>query len=148
MTASFSVSPRYARDPFAHAFDDLFRGYLVRPATAETPATVARGIKVDVTDDGTNYIVTADLPGLKKDDIKIEIDGAQVSISAQYKTVTEKKDGERLVYSERRTGAVARSFQLPAEIDQANAVAKYEDGVLKLTLPKKIAETRKLLAIH
>ena len=57
MTASFSVSPRYARDPFAHAFDDLFRGYLVRPATVDTQANVARGIKVDVTDAGNNYIV-------------------------------------------------------------------------------------------
>ena len=92
------------------------------------------------------------MPGLKKEDIKIEINGAQVSISAQYKSESTRKVGEdagsRVVYSERRSGSVARSFELPAEIDQTNASAKYEDGVLKLTLPKKVAESRKLLANH
>ena len=148
MNAVFSVSPRFARDPFAHAFDDLVRGFLVRPAAASAPAAVTRGVRVDVKEEGNRYLVEADLPGLKKDDIKIEIDGAVVSISAEYKAESPQKDGERLVYSERRTGAVARSFELPAEIDRDAASAKYEDGVLKLTLPKKIAESRKLLTIH
>ena len=148
MNAVFSVSPRLARDPFAHPFDDLFRGFLVRPVTASAPAAVPRGVRVDVREEGSSYLVEADLPGLKKDDIKIEIDGAVVSISAEYKSESTQKDGERLVYSERRTGAVARSFELPAEIDRDAASAKYEDGVLKLTLPKKNAESRKLLAIH
>ena len=105
------------------------------------------------------YLVEADLPGLKKDDIKIEIDGAQVSISAEYNAALVGEDGKesesgvkaqvaRVVYRERAAGAVARSFELPAEIDQAAASAKYEDGVLKLVLPKKVAETRKLLPIH
>ncbi len=156
MTATFfSPSPFYRRPPAANVFDDLLNGFLVRPVSA---APAVRGFKFDVREAGNSYVVEADLPGLSKDAIKIEIDGAQVSISAQYKT---EKSGSaeaagnsgaaaptRVVYTERSAGAVARSFELPAEIDQDAASAKYEDGVLRLTLPKKIAETRKLLAIH
>lgn len=155
MTVSY-FSPSYLqrRDPFAGALGNLLQGFLVRPVS--TAPAAARGFKFDVREEGNNYLVAADLPGLKKDDIKIEIDGAQVSISAEYKAEATRKEGEdrvegdgaRVVYSERSVGAVARSFELPAEIDQAGASAKYEDGVLKLTLPKKVAETRKLLAIH
>ena len=156
MTATFfSPAPFYRRTPVANVFDELLDGFLVRPVS---PATAARGFKFDVREAGNNYLVEADLPGLKKDGIKIEIDGAQVTISAEYKTEKSGsaeaagKDGNaapaRVVYTERTAGAVARSFELPAEIDQAAASAKYEDGVLRLTLPKKIAETRKLLAIH
>lgn len=152
MTTSF-FSPSYVqrRDPFARTLDDLLQGFLVRPAST-APAARVRGFKIDVREEGNSYLVEADLPGLKKDDIKIEIDGAQVSISAEYKSEVTRKEGEaesaRVVYTERSTGAVGRSFELPAEIDQASASAKYEDGVLKLTLPKKVAESRKLLAIH
>lgn len=144
----------------AGAFDDLVSGFFVRPASI-APAASTRSFPFDVREEGNQYLVEADLPGLKKEAIQIEIDGARVSISAQYKTEATRNDGTagaatresapeapRVIYSERRSGSVARSFELPAEIDQANASAKYEDGVLKLTLPKKVAETRKLLAIH
>lgn len=168
MTVAF-FSPAAQRrslhnDYFAGALDDLVRGFLVRPVSA-TPAASTRGFKFDVREEGNQYLVEADLPGLKKDAIKIEIDGARVSISADYKvestpsgstageaardaTQSAAQDVARMVYSERRSGSVARSFELPAEIDQTNASAKYEDGVLKLTLPKKVAESRKLLTIH
>ena len=185
MTISF-YSPLHARQRdlrsnfFTGAFDDLLHGFVARPAAASAPAAAAaRGFKFDVRETGNTYVVEADLPGLSKDAIKIEIDGAQVSISAQYAAATSATSataatsgksatadavdaagnssaagtpGEagqaRLIYRERSAGAVARSFELPAEIDQEAASAKYEDGVLRLTLPKKIAETRKLLAIH
>ena len=171
-SAYFSPSPFYRRDPVAHMLDDFLGGFLVRPVSA-APAAAAHGFKFDVREAGNTYVVEADLPGLSKDAIKIEIDGAQVSISAQYAAYqvdtaaaagTVDKSGAasaagsastggeagqtRVVYRERSTGAVARSFELPAEIDQDAASAQYEDGVLRLTLPKKIAETRKLLAIH
>ena len=152
MTVSFFSPSVQRRDPFAGAFDDLVRGFFVSPASTAAPAAFNQGFRFDVREEGNQYLVDADLPGLKKEDIKIEINGAQVSISAQYKSESTRKEGEdagsRVVYSERRSGSVARSFELPAEIDQTNASAKYEDGVLKLTLPKKIAESRKLLAIH
>ena len=159
MTLSY-FSPAAARrnlrgDVFSGAFDDLLQGFLVRPVAAATPEST-RGFRFDVREEGNQYLVEADLPGLKKDDIKIEIDGARVSISAEYNAVSTANEGAsgakanaaRVVYSERAAGKVARSFELPAEIDQTGASAKYEDGVLKLVLPKKVAETRKLLQIH
>lgn len=167
MTVSFFSPAAHRRhvhnDYFAGAVDDLVRGFFVRPVTA-APVASTHGFEFDVREEGNHYLVEADLPGLKKEAIQIEIDGARVSISAQYKAESARSDGatqaaaaaapetaqdaSRVVYSERRSGSVARSFELSAEIDQANASAKYEDGVLKLTLPKKVAETRKLLTIH
>lgn len=152
MTTTF-FSPSYIqrRAPLAGALDDLLQGFLVRPSQT-TPATATRSFKLDVREQGNTYQVAAELPGLKKDDIKIEIDGAQVSISAQYPEDTAGKEDPaapaRVVYRERSAGPVARIFELPVEIDQTAASAKYEDGILKLSLPKKVAETRKLLAVH
>ena len=69
-----------------------------------------------------------------------------MTISAESKIET--REGERMLYSERRVGKAVRSFELGAEVDQATSVARYSDGVLTLTLPKKVAETRKLLAVQ
>jgi len=138
------------RDPFGAAFDDLLRGFVARPA-ARRQAPAVRAIRFDVAEQDNAYVVNAELPGYKKEDIQIEIDGARVSITAEAKVQAEAKDGdkaEKVVYSERYTGKAVRSFELQSEIDQDAASAKYEDGILVLTLPKKAAETRKLLAIQ
>jgi HSP20 family protein len=138
------------RDPFGAAFDDLLRGFVARPA-ARRQAPAVRAIRFDVAEQDNAYVVNAELPGYKKEDIQIEIDGARVSITAEAKVQAEAKDGdkvEKVVYSERYTGKAVRSFELQSEIDKDAATAKYEDGILVLTLPKKAAETRKLLAIQ
>lgn len=135
------------RDPFGAAFDDLLRGYVARPA-ARRQAPAVRAIRFDVAEQDNAYVVKAELPGYKKEDIQIEIDGARVSITAEAKAQAESKDGEKVVYSERYTGRAVRSFELQSEIDKDAATAKYEDGILVLNLPKKAAETRKLLAIQ
>ena len=135
-----------ARDPFAATFDDLVRGFLVRPTVRQQPAV--RAIRFDVTEQGNAYVVTADLPGYKKEDVQVEIDGARVTISAEAKAQNETREGEKLVYSERYTGRAVRSFELGSDIDNAQAGAKFENGVLTLNLPKKSAESRKLLQIQ
>lgn len=135
------------RDPFGAAFDDLLRGFVTRPV-ARRPAPAVRAIRFDVAEQDNAYVVNAELPGFKKEDIQIEIDGARVTITAEAKAQAESKDGEKVVYSERYTGKAVRSFELQSEIDKDAASAKYEDGILVLTLPKKAAETRKLLAIQ
>jgi len=133
------------RDPFAAAFDDVVRGFLARPSrAAQAPV---RAIRFDVAEQGNAYVVSAELPGYKKEDVQVEIDGARVTISAETKAQAENKDGEKVVYSERYTGKAVRSFELTSEIDADTATAKYENGILVLTLPKKTAETRKLLNI-
>jgi HSP20 family protein len=104
-------------------------------------------IRVDVTEDDKTYRVKADVPGVKKEDIKVSIDGNQISVSAEVKKEKEEKKGETVVRSERYYGKQYRSFTLRHDIDEAKAEAKYEDGVLELTLPKKEATHAKELTV-
>ncbi len=127
------------------AFDDLFRGFLMRPSrAAELPETQ---IRMDVKEDDKAYLVHAEIPGVKKDDIEVTIDGNQVAISAEFKDEKEVKEGIKVLRSERYQGKLSRAFLLGQEVDDTTAEAKYQDGVLELTLPKKHAEKAKRLAI-
>jgi len=102
-------------------------------------------IKLEIAEADKAYTVKADVPGVKKDDIQVSIDGNQVFISAEVKHEKEEKEGKKLVRGERYYGKQFRSFTLAHDIDEAKAEAEYNDGVLKLTLPKKAgAETKKL----
>jgi HSP20 family protein len=130
------------RDPF----DDLLRGFFVRPVGARQ--TDAPTMSVDVKERENAYAIHAEIPGVKKEDIHVSIDGAVVSISAERREEKEVKDGERSLRSERYFGKVSRSFELPQEVDEAQASAKYADGVLELVLPKKAATQAKRLAIQ
>jgi HSP20 family protein len=87
------------------------------------------------------------MPGIKKEDIHITIDGPVVSISAERKEEKEVKEGERVLRSERYFGKVSRSFNLGQDIDDGAANAKFADGVLELTLPKKAVAQSKRLTI-
>lgn len=121
-------------DPFSD-FDNLFKGFMVRPVYQGT--SVAPQMKLEVSEDDKAYTVKAEIPGSKKEDIHISVDGNLVSISAEVKKETEKKEGKKVVHSERYYGRVARSFTLDHEVDQGEAKAKYTDGVLEAVLPKK-----------
>ena len=105
-------------------------------------------IKLDITEDDKAYHVKADLPGVKKEDIAVEIEGNRVSLSAEVKRQKEEKKGESVVHSERFYGKASRSFELRAEIDREKAVAKFTDGVLDLTLPKSGATTSQRLTVQ
>ena len=91
--------------------------------------------------------MTAEIPGVKKEDIKVSIDGNQVALSAEVKREKEEKEGEKVLRSERYHGRVARTLLLDDSVDQANASARYENGVLELTLPKAQQSVSKLLEI-
>ena len=112
-----------------------------RPAFVRTEAAP---IRVDVNENNDAYTVHAELPGVKKDAIAIEIDGDTVTISAEVKRESEAKDGEKVLRSERFYGKTERRFALPAEVDEARAEAKFADGVLELVLPKKAPSVRKI----
>lgn len=128
--------------------DELFRGFFVRPVEFAGNAPEAPGIRMDVREEGNTYLVHAELPGVGKEDIHVEIDGNQVSISAEVKRRSEAREGERLLRSERYYGKRTRSFQLAHDIDDTQAVARYADGVLELTLPKRVASSNKRLSIQ
>ena len=109
-------------------------GYLVKPLHGDPlPAS----FKVDIKETGNGYALSAEIPGVKKEDIHITVDGGTVSITAEVRQSDEQKQDEKLVRSERYYGSVSRSFQLPVDIDQAQTKASYESGVLTLSLPKK-----------
>jgi HSP20 family protein len=131
-------------DPF-NDLDDLFKGFFVRPMRFDLEAPSQMSVKVDVTKADGAYTVKAELPGVKKEDIHVAIDGNQVTISGEVKKEKEEKKGEEVVRSERYYGKVSRTFTLAQEVDEAKAEAKYADGVLSLTLPTKAkASARKL----
>ncbi|MBS0352670.1 MAG: Hsp20/alpha crystallin family protein [Proteobacteria bacterium] len=132
------------RDPL----DDLFRGFFVRPVEYAGAPVEAPQMRVDVKEANDAYQVHAELPGIKKEDIHIHIDGPVVSISAERKQEKEVKEGERVLRTERYFGEVSRSFQLGADVDEAKASAKFSDGVLELTLPKKAPAQSKRLVIE
>jgi len=129
--------------------DDFFRGFFVRPVEMGGVPSMAEApdIKLDVKEQEMVFVVHAEMPGIKKEDIHVSIDGPVVSISAERKEEKEVKEGERVLRSERYFGKVSRSFQLGQDIDDGAASAKFTDGVLELTLPKRAATQSKRLAI-
>ena len=92
-------------------------------------------VKMDVTEKNGAYLVHAELPGVKKEDIQLCVDGAQVTLSAEIKREKDAKEGERVLHTERVYGKVSRSFTLPQEIDDAAAKAKFAAGPFFFAFP-------------
>jgi HSP20 family protein len=125
-----------------HVLDELFR-----PALWQAPSSALAPIRVDVRESAAAYAVFAELPGLAKDEIAVEIEGDEVVIRAETKREAA-KEGESWIYAERRLGKVQRSIVLPQEIDRDSAEAKFADGVLELTLPKKAPQAVKRIEVR
>lgn len=128
-------------------FPEMFRRFM-RPGVAglETPGD----IRIDVSENDQGYEVRAEVPGVKKEDIRVTIDGNYVSITAETRREKEEKlgKGERTLVKELYYGSCSRSFNLAHDVDDKAAIAKYEDGVLKLSLPKRKEASSKTLAIQ
>lgn len=132
-------------DPFLDV-DDIFNRFMMRPLLREG-AEIEPQIKMDVKEADGKYVVNAEIPGVNKEDIHVTVEGNRVSISAEVKQEKETKEGERAIRCERSYGMASRSFTLADEIDQGKVEAKYNNGVLELTLPKKPGSTRKEISI-
>ncbi|MCP1375276.1 Hsp20/alpha crystallin family protein [Dyella lutea] len=117
------------------AFDDVFRPMASRAFWRDVD--MIPEMRLDVSEKDEAYVVKADIPGVDKNDIEISVDGGQVAISAEARHSSEKKENEHALVNERYVGRVFRAFSLPAEVDSSKAEARYEGGVLTLTLPKK-----------
>jgi HSP20 family protein len=135
-------------NPLEDAFESLARGIPMWLPLPETRASVPTQIRMDVTENDKEYQVLAELPGVKKDEISITINGNQVAVSAEVKHEKDVKNGGTVLRAERYYGKVQRSFALGQEVDEVAAQAKYNDGVLELTLPKKAAAATKKVAVH
>ena len=131
--------------PESFMLDDAFRSFM-RPYRWETAAEVPQ-IRIDVSETDAEYVVKADIPGMRKEDIHVEIEGAQVLISVESKKEPAPVTEGRVLRTERAFGFASRMFSLGHEVDRAKATAKYVDGVLTLTLPKHAAAKPKQIAV-
>ena len=135
----------------SNLFDDFFKefapGFFIKPLHGD-PLPSAAQIRIDVSESDAAYTVLAEVPGVGKEDIHVSIDGSVVTLRAEVKQQDKRAEGEKVLRSERYYGAVSRSFQLPQDIDQGAAKAKYDKGVLTLTLPKKQASNAQRLHIE
>jgi HSP20 family protein len=132
MTRSASDLVRNLDRLFDESFDRFFVGVPAGSSVGRNPA-------LDVAESEQAYTVTLDLPGVAKDDVKVSIEGRRVSIEAKSAKANERRDGDRVLVRERAAASYARSFVLPAELDQERSNAKLEHGVLTLELAKRQA---------
>lgn len=125
--------------PRGSLFDELFRdfgsGFAVRPLHGGSLPSPDK-IKLDISEGTDAYTVTAEVPGVAKEDIHVAIDGNTITLSAEVRQ-HDRQEKENSVHSERYYGSISRSFQLPVDIDEAQSSAKSDNGVLTLTLAKK-----------
>ena len=127
----------------ASQFDDLLRAFPMQSAWRDMD--LQPDIRIDVREDAGAYRVKAEMPGVEKQDIELSIDGNLVTIGAEVKRDVERKEGENELYAERYYGKARRQFSLPSEVDGTKAEARYDKGVLSITLPKKSnGQTRKI----
>ena len=143
------MNPLIRYEPLVGRLDGLFND-LFRPALLWEGANVNEPapIRFDVRETSETYVVAADLPGVKKEDINVEIEGNEVTISAETRREVEEKSGDKWLRVERHYGKAARRFALPQEVDQAKSAAKFADGVLELTLPKKVQATGRKITVQ
>ncbi|MDQ6620194.1 MAG: Hsp20/alpha crystallin family protein [Pseudomonadota bacterium] len=135
-------------DPFAEAgIDEIFRGFF-QPVRSGNGQQRANPIKMDVKETPAGYVVQAEIPGVRKEDIAVTIEGNQVTISAATKRESEQREGERVVRAERFYGNLYRSFTLPVELDESGSAARYENGILELTLTRKQQAAGRKLTIQ
>ena len=128
---------------FDRLLDTAFDQFFTQPATDSTPV---RQPAIDVSESDRGYVVTLDVPGVTREDVKVSIDGRRVSIVAEApaaeataaaETAEAPKSADRVILRERAFASYARSFTLQSEIDQASSQAKLDNGVLTLTLVKR-----------
>lgn len=131
---------------FDNFFDEMAPSFLMRPLHGDALPSPSQ-IKIDVNEKEDTFYVNAEIPGVAKEDIDLSITGDIISISAEIEQKDERKEGNRILRSERYFGSVSRSFQLPDRVKVDAAEASYENGILRLVLPKETGSERKKLEI-
>lgn len=121
-------------------FDDLFRdmasGFYIRPLHGDP---LPSQIRLDLKESDDNYLLQAELPGVAKEDIHVDIHGKQVTLTAEIRQFDSQNKDERSLRSERYFGSVSRTLELPVEVVLDKVNAKFENGILTLQLPKQAA---------
>ncbi|ANJ66938.1 hypothetical protein A9404_05700 [Halothiobacillus diazotrophicus] len=133
-------------EPLPRDMDDLFQGFFMKPFS--WPQMSRHPFPIDVTENDGAYTVWAEIPGFRKEDIQVSVHGDQVVISAEAKQEKAEKEGDLVVLRECSYGRQYRSFTLPQTVDDTKTTARYEDGILKLTLPKKADGALKKITVQ
>ncbi|MFC0133195.1 heat-shock protein Hsp20 [Massilia eurypsychrophila] len=144
--------PSSIEDQLGRMVESMFEDFIAPVAQAAAagrfPEQGQTSPRVNVAEDDNAFRVEAELPGVKKEDVKVSVDGPRVTIEAAAGQRGEQREGESVVHRERITRRFVRSFVLPTEVDDAGAEARLEDGLLRLTLPKKQASAARQLTIQ
>lgn len=143
--------PNSIEDQLGRMVESMFEDFIApmaQAAIARMPEDGAISARLNVSEDDKSFRVEAELPGVKKEDVKVAIDGPRVTIEAEGKQAAPPREGETMVWSERTARKFVRSFVLSTDVDDAAADARLEDGILTLTLPKKQAGSAKQLTIQ
>jgi HSP20 family protein len=144
--------PAAIEDQFGRMVENMFEDFFAPAAQAAGLARLSDEDiltpRVNIVETEKTFQVQAELPGIKKEDVKVAIENQRVSIEAESRHEEEKKEGETVVYTERTARKFMRSFMLPSEVDESASDAKLEHGILTLTLPKKQASAAKRLTIQ
>jgi HSP20 family protein len=131
---------------FDEIFQDLNPGFYVKPLHGDA---LPQQIKVQVNENDQAYTIQAELPGVARDDIHVDVHGNLVTLKAEVRQHDKQSEADQVLRSERYYGSVSRSFELPVEVEADTASARYDNGILLLTLPKKLrAPGSKRLAIE
>lgn len=144
--------PRGLDDPFGRMVESMFEDmFAPMAAGAVMPQWAAEGVttpRLNVKETEKAFEVEAEMPGVKKEDVKVSIENQRVTIEAEARSESEQREGENVIYSERSTRKYMRSFSLPSDVDEATAEAHLDSGLLTLTLPKKQTASAKRLTVQ
>jgi HSP20 family protein len=144
--------PRATEDPFGrlveNMFEEVFAPFTQGSALSQWPleGTVSPRLNISETDQA--FEVQAELPGVKKEDVKVAVEHQRVTIEGESRRDQQQREGENVLYSERSAARFVRSFMLPVEVDEASTEARMENGILTLTLPKKQGNAATRIAIQ
>lgn len=143
--------PGAIEDQFGRIVESMFEDFFAPVMQGGSSRWAQEGAispRLNVTEDEKAFQVKAEMPGVKKEDVKVAIDHQRVTIEGESKYADEQREGENVVYSERAASKFVRSFTLPTDVDDATAEARMEDGILTLTLPKKQGNGTKRLTVQ
>lgn len=137
---------RISRDLFSDIFKDLsLQRQMGKPFY---DLSLPESINIDISETPEAFSVQADIPGVKKEDIRVTIEDRQLQISVEAKQEKEEKKDEKVILSERYFGFVSRTVMLPGDVDSSKVSARYENGVLFLTLPKTLTKANNRIEVH
>ena len=139
---------RTHRDPrlLSRLLDDSIDRFFATPAA--TPRPTSRSPVLDVVETAGAYTVTLEMPGVAKEDVKITVTGRRVTVQAEPSKPNSAESIPHVIHRERAAISYARSFTLPADLEQAESQARLEQGVLTLTLPKRVARNEAHITVN